>query len=199
RGGEPDRPSRVPDARLGPAGDARGDGTHRQSGAAVGGDRGGGGFDRRSGAGVTMRCLPNTMPAAFTPLLLIGTLVSSAVQAQAPSPAAPPPPERLAALIDSAASDAVARHLTPAVSIGVSRGGRTIYAKGFGWADLENQVQATAETVYQIGSITKQFTAAAILQLVEQGKLSLDDRLTRFFPDWPAPGNQVTIRQLLNH
>jgi len=139
------------------------------------------------------------MPAAFTPLLLIGTLVSSAVQAQAPSPAAPPPPERLAALIDSAATDAVARHLTPAVSIGVSRGGRTIYAKGFGWADLENQVQATAETVYQIGSITKQFTAAAILQLVEQGKLSLDDRLTRFFPDWPAPGNQVTIRQLLNH
>ena len=51
----------------------------------------------------------------------------------------------------------------------------------------------------RIGSITKQFTAAVILQLVEEGKLRLDDPLTKFFPGYPAPGGTATVRQLLNH
>ena len=58
---------------------------------------------------------------------------------------------------------------------------------------------ATAETVYRIGSITKQFTSAAIMRLMEQGKLSLDDTLQKFLPNFPTQGNRVTVRHLLNH
>ncbi|HEX6050344.1 MAG TPA: serine hydrolase domain-containing protein, partial [Gemmatimonadaceae bacterium] len=58
---------------------------------------------------------------------------------------------------------------------------------------------ATPKTVYRIGSVTKQFTSAAIMRLMEQGKLSLDDTLQKFFPDFPAQGNRVTVRHLLNH
>jgi CubicO group peptidase (beta-lactamase class C family) len=74
-----------------------------------------------------------------------------------------------------------------------------LLAKGFGYADLENDVPATAETVYRIGSITKQFTAVCILQLREQGKLDLNDELTKFLPDYPTQGRRVTVHHLLNH
>ncbi|MEO8449803.1 MAG: serine hydrolase domain-containing protein [Gemmatimonadota bacterium] len=113
--------------------------------------------------------------------------------AQRPSDAA------LVARIDSAAAAQIAKGAAPALSIAVSRGGRTVYAKAFGMADLENRVPASPDAVFEIGSITKQFTSAAIMQLVDQGKVSLDDKLTKFFPDWPAPGSDVTVRELLNH
>lgn len=108
-------------------------------------------------------------------------------------------PDRLTARIDSAAKAALSSKATPSVSIAISRKGRTIYSKAFGTADLEQRVLATPNTVYLIGSVTKQFTAAAVLALVEDGKLSLDDQMGKFFPEWPAAGRGVTIRQLLNH
>ena len=77
--------------------------------------------------------------------------------------------------------------------------GRLVLARGYGYADLENSVPANAETVYRLGSITKQFTAMAIMQLAEQGKLSVDDELTKFLPDYPLAGHKVTVHQLLNH
>ena len=80
----------------------------------------------------------------------------------------------------------------------VSKEGRIVFEGGFGYADLEKKVPITSETVFRIGSITKQFTAAAILRLVEQEKVKLDDKLTKFFPDYPN-GSDVTITQLLNH
>jgi CubicO group peptidase (beta-lactamase class C family) len=101
--------------------------------------------------------------------------------------------------VDSVANAAVSEHRTPGVSIAIVKNGRTVLAKGYGVADLENDVPATPETVYRIGSVTKQFTAAAIMRLVEQGKLSLDDTLQKFFPNYPAQGNRVTVRHLLNH
>src|SRR5215216_2742317 len=73
--------------------------------------------------------------------------------------------------VDSVATAAVAEHRTPGVSVAVVKNGRTIVAKGYGFADLENDVPATATTVYRIGSVTKQFTAAGIMRLMEQGKL----------------------------
>ena len=106
---------------------------------------------------------------------------------------------RLTARVDSAARDAITKKASPSFSIAISRNGRTVYAKAFGSADLEQSVRARPETVYLIGSITKQFTSAAILGLVEDGKLSLDDILGKFFPDWPLAGRGVTVRQLLNH
>ncbi|MCC6929325.1 MAG: serine hydrolase [Gemmatimonadaceae bacterium] len=101
--------------------------------------------------------------------------------------------------VDSVANAAVSEHRTPGVSIAIVRNGRTILAKGYGYADLENDVPATPETVYRIGSVTKQFTSAAIMRLVEQGKLTLDDTLQKFVPNVPSQGNRVTVRHLLNH
>ena len=101
--------------------------------------------------------------------------------------------------IDAIVEQAIADGPIAAVSIGVRQGGETVVAKGYGLADLENDVQATEHTVYRIGSITKQFTATAIMLLVEDGKLSLDDPLTTFLPDYPANDNMVTVRHLLNH
>ena len=66
----------------------------------------------------------------------------------------------------------------PSVSVAVVQGGKLIYAKAFGFADLESQRPATVETRYAVGSISKQFTAVALLLLEEQGKLSLDDRVS---------------------
>src|SRR5690349_14259928 len=101
--------------------------------------------------------------------------------------------------VDSVANAAVAEHRTAGVSVAVVRNGRTVLAKGYGYADLENDVPATPETVYRIGSVTKQFTAAAIMRLMEQGKLSLDDTIQKFLPNFPTQGNRVTVRHLLNH
>jgi CubicO group peptidase (beta-lactamase class C family) len=85
------------------------------------------------------------------------------------------------------------------VSIGIALGDEILLADGYGFADLESSVPATAQTVYRIGSITKQFTAAAILQLAEQEKVALDDPLTKYLPEYPTGDHPVTIRHLLQH
>jgi D-alanyl-D-alanine carboxypeptidase len=123
--------------------------------------------------------------------LLAGALATSAAPAQ--------DARALVQYVDSVATAAVAEHRTAGVSVAVVKNGRTVLAKGYGHADLENDVPATAETVYRIGSITKQFTSAAIMRLMEQGKLALDDTLQKFFPNFPTQGNRVTVRHLLNH
>ena len=86
----------------------------------------------------------------------------------------------------------------PSVSVAVVEGGKLVYAKAFGAADLAAGRAASVETRYAVGSISKQFTAAALLMLEEQGKLSLDDRVSKYFPDLTRAG-EVTIRQLLSH
>ena len=86
-----------------------------------------------------------------------------------------------------------------AVSVAVARGEELFYSKGHGFADLEFAVNADEETMFRIGSITKQFTAAAILKLAERGKLSIDDPLTQFLPDYPTHGKEITLRHLLTH
>jgi D-alanyl-D-alanine carboxypeptidase len=87
----------------------------------------------------------------------------------------------------------------PGAAVIVTQGGRTVYARGRGMADLATGTPIGPETVFRLGSITKQFTAAVILQLADEGRLSLDDPLSRFLPDYPAPGAGATVRQLLNH
>jgi CubicO group peptidase (beta-lactamase class C family) len=81
----------------------------------------------------------------------------------------------------------------------VSLKGEVIYKKAFGMADMELNVPMQTEMVFRIGSITKQFTAIAILQLAEQGKLSLQDDIKKFIPDYPAHGKTITIEHLLTH
>nr|WP_321233605.1 serine hydrolase [uncultured Psychroserpens sp.] len=88
---------------------------------------------------------------------------------------------------------------TPSVSILVAKDGKAIYNKAFGIANFELDVKAAPKHVYEIGSITKQFTAVAILMLEEQGKLSLDDEITKFISDYPTQGKTITVHHLLNH
>ena len=87
----------------------------------------------------------------------------------------------------------------PGVALIVTDDGKTVFAGGRGLADLEKKVPITPATVFRLGSITKQFSAAVMLQLVAEGKVSLDDKLSKFFPDYPKPGADATVAQLLNH
>lgn len=84
-------------------------------------------------------------------------------------------------------------------SVAILRREDTLLWAAHGYADLEDQVPASLSTVYRIGSITKQFTAAAILQQVERGAISLDDDVAKYVPEYSSRGKRVTIRQLLNH
>jgi CubicO group peptidase (beta-lactamase class C family) len=86
----------------------------------------------------------------------------------------------------------------PGVVVLLARDGKTLFSHGYGLADRERQIPATPETRFRIGSVTKQFTAAAILHLAEQRKLSIDDPLTKYFPHYPG-GDKITLRQLLTH
>ncbi len=81
----------------------------------------------------------------------------------------------------------------------ISKGGKPIYRKAFGMASMENNVALTPEHVFEIGSITKQFTAVSILMLVEQGKLSLEDPINKYIENYPMHGHTITIHHLLTH
>ncbi len=87
----------------------------------------------------------------------------------------------------------------PGLALLVSRGGQVVRAQGYGLANVELQVPAKPETIFQSGSVGKQFTATAVMMLVEEGKIGLEDPLTRFFPGAPAAWKTVTIRELLSH
>ncbi len=116
---------------------------------------------------------------------------------QAPAPR--PTDAAIVRAVDSLLSRAVDGKALAGASVLVARGGRVVVARGYGKADLEQDVPATERTVYRIGSLTKQFTAALILQLADSGRLRLDDELSAYVPDFPLQGRHVTIRQLLNH
>src|SRR2546423_3458314 len=107
-------------------------------------------------------------------------------------------PADLIEKIDKVATDTLARTGVPSASIAIVKDGQIVYLKAYGDARIEPRTAATPEMRYSIGSISKQFTAAAILLLQEQGKLSLDDRVAKFIPDLTR-ANEVTIRQLLSH
>lgn len=113
--------------------------------------------------------------------------------------ASPLDTDRIAAAVDSIVGGALAGGEAAGMSVAVVRGRDTLVLKGYGKADLEHDVATPPRAVYQIGSVTKQFTAAAILQLQEQGKLALDDDITRYLPGFPTRGHRVTIRRLLDH
>src|SRR6266576_1355133 len=87
----------------------------------------------------------------------------------------------------------------PGLSLAIVRDGRIAKAQGYGFANLELKAHATTETVYEIGSNTKQFTAAAIMMLVEEGKVALEDSITKYFPEAPQGWRNITIRHLLTH
>jgi CubicO group peptidase (beta-lactamase class C family) len=104
----------------------------------------------------------------------------------------------LANELDKTLSAALASSGAPSVSVVVTENGRIVYARAFGMANIAENRPATAATRYAIGSVSKQFTVAALLLLEEQGKLSLKDKVGKYLPDLTR-ANQVTIRELLSH
>ncbi|HEU0016400.1 MAG TPA: serine hydrolase domain-containing protein [Longimicrobium sp.] len=88
---------------------------------------------------------------------------------------------------------------SPGCAVGLSQNGRTVLSRAYGSANLEHGIPNTPETVFEAGSASKQFTAAAIVRLARQGKLSLDDDVRRYVPEVPDYGTTITLRHLLNH
>jgi len=107
-------------------------------------------------------------------------------------------PAALNEKIDALGQAWLETHRAPGFSVAVVREGRLVYARGFGYSDLSAKLPAHARTVYAIGSITKTFTAAAVLKLAQEHKLSLDDRLAAYLPHF-THADEITLRQLLNH
>jgi D-alanyl-D-alanine carboxypeptidase len=125
-------------------------------------------------------------------VVAISALVSISATAQNQLPA------DLRDKIDKLAAETLAKSGVPSASVAIVKNGQIVYVKAFGDANIAPRTAATPEMRYSIGSISKQFTATAILLLQEQGKLSLDDKVARFLPELTR-ANEVTIRQLLSH
>jgi len=87
----------------------------------------------------------------------------------------------------------------PGLALAVIKDGKMVIARGYGLANVEHQVPVKPETIFQSGSTGKQFTATAVMMLVEEGKLSLDDKITRYFPDGPEAWQNITVRHMLTH
>lgn len=109
-----------------------------------------------------------------------------------------PSPVRADAVDDYVLTEMQKQHI-PGLSLAVMKDGKIVKTKGYGLANVELKVPATTETVYEIGSVTKQFTAAAILMLVEGGKVGLDDKIGTYVPNLPETWQPITIRHLLTH
>jgi CubicO group peptidase (beta-lactamase class C family) len=105
----------------------------------------------------------------------------------------------ISAKIDRYMKAEMQRQKIPGISLAVLRGGKIQILKSYGLANVEHNVPVKPETVFQSGSIGKQFTAAAVMILVEEGKLSLDDKITKYFADLPDAWKNITVRNLLNH
>lgn len=103
------------------------------------------------------------------------------------------------AKVDEFINAEMRRQKIPGVSLAVIRDGRVAYAKGYGYANVEHQAPVKPETIFQSGSVGKQFTSMAVMMLVEEGKLGLDDKISKFFADAPPEWAAITVRHLLTH
>jgi CubicO group peptidase (beta-lactamase class C family) len=101
--------------------------------------------------------------------------------------------------VDGYIKSEMQRQKIPGLALAVVRNGTAIKAQGYGFANLELKVPATADTVFYSGSIAKSFTATAVMMLVEEGKISLDDKIGKYLNNTPESWKDITIRQMLNH
>lgn len=146
-----------------------------------------------------MHKLLKTKAASLAVLAMLGTAIpASAKDAAAAAAPAAPSDKAIGGLAEAVLAESYPAD-GPGAAVVVMRGGKVIYAGGRGLADVAGKRAIAPDTVFRLGSITKQFTAAVIVQLAQEGKLSLDDPLSRFLPDYPQPGGSATVRQLLNH
>src|SRR5688572_8333853 len=123
-------------------------------------------------------------------IVIVAVLLPAISWAQAPADAA--------ARVDQVFARWNSRE-TPGCAVGVARNGETILSRAYGMADLERDVPATPATIYEAGSVSKQFTAAAITLLALQGRLSVDDEVRKYIPELPDYGTPIRIRHLMTH
>jgi D-alanyl-D-alanine carboxypeptidase len=141
------------------------------------------------------QCTGNNIKNSVKGLVAAAIVASFAVLgAQAQTP----PHKDLAASIDKAAAGAVAAGESPGLQVAVIKDGKPVLVKSYGSADLEQGVAVSNVSVFRIGSVTKQFTAVALLLLAEEGKLSLQDKLSKYYPGFPR-GNDISLEQMLHH
>jgi D-alanyl-D-alanine carboxypeptidase len=133
-------------------------------------------------------------------LLILGQIPAAAAgrRRAVHHPSAPIPPAAIVTAARQAAEAAMALGV-PAVQIAVTERGQIIYSEVFGVTDKQSGTAATPRSVLQIASLTKQFTAAAILRLAERGALTLDDRIEKHVPEFNPQGRTITLRRLLSH
>ena len=130
-------------------------------------------------------------------LLWLVTLVLSIAPVAASS--SRPHGDNSSTKVDAAVLQQMKEQHIPGIGLAVVSNGRLVKAQGYGFSNVELRTPVTPETVFEAGSITKQFAATAILMLAEQGKLGLDDSITKYFPEAPRTMQAVTIRHLLTH
>jgi len=107
--------------------------------------------------------------------------------------------ESLVSKVDEFIKAEMQKQKIPGVSLAVVKDGRPLIVKGYGYANLEHQVPVKPETVFQSGSVGKQFTATAVMMLVEEGKIGLDEKISKYLGDVPETWANITIRHLLSH
>lgn len=149
--------------------------------------------------------VPGTLTSRNAAVLAIAVSATFAVLARlsttalAQAPAQPPALQSLApADLDAFIARTVADQRAIGVTVGVMQDGKVIFNKGFGLADTSRNTPVTTSTLFAVGSVTKQFTCAVALQLEQEGKLSFDDRVSRYRADF-GHANEITLRDLGNH
>ncbi len=130
-------------------------------------------------------------------VLALALCAVAAAPAPTPTPTPAPSPDTKAQ-VDAVFAE-YDRSDSPGCALGVYRDGKIVYARGYGMANLELGVANSAQTVFDIGSTSKQFTAFSIQLLAREGKLSLDDDIRKWLPEIPAYEKTITIRQMLHH
>jgi CubicO group peptidase (beta-lactamase class C family) len=134
---------------------------------------------------------------AVLALLPCAGIAQQPASTAAPAPPAPPPfTASTARAVDDIARSEIHSSSTPALAIGIVEDGLLVYSRGFGYANVRAKRTATASTEFYTGSLTKQFTAASVLLLAQQKKISLDDKVTKYVPELSV-AKDVTIRELL--
>jgi D-alanyl-D-alanine carboxypeptidase len=134
----------------------------------------------------------NNSIKGFIAAAAVSASLASAAQALAPDD------KSLAVSIDKVATAAVAAGESPGLEVAVIRDGRTVLMKSYGSANLEQHVPVSNDGVFRIGSVTKQFTAVALLLLAEEGKVSLQDKLSKYYPNFPR-ADDITLDEMLHH
>src|SRR5271163_2915821 len=129
--------------------------------------------------------------ALFVTVLAVSRIAAPVARAQAAS--------TVSENVSNYVRNEMQREHIPGVALLVSRGGNIVQAEGFGLANVELQVPVKPQTVFQSGSVGKQFTATAVMMLVDEGKVGLNDPLTKYFPNAPPAWKEVTVRELLSH